>query len=459
MNSSRYNQGRSFRLAPGCKSPSSARKSTILLVLLIVTAGTFEVPRAAADLGVEERGEPEQDFLSRQRPRPRSSVVIAEGERLDGQPQRLTPIFDDNRVLIAVLETSSDLTPQIAGLLSHPAGIASLSWSSDSRLVATATNANGPGFLAVWNAASGDRIAQASLNRTRVMNAEVPIALSSSRGIVIVPGRLDWPNGRDAALLWQFQPDLAPSAGQNRVYQWRVRPIGSSPTLPWPLDVSPSTRFMFRRIEIDRRERLVALAADSDSGELIILTTDGWRQIGRIPGAEQLVFNDVRFSNEGDLVAIAVRRASRSEGTHRVIIADATLEHVRRTISVPGQRIISAAFSGDDKLVVTGSGGARNRRSALASRVTLSPSRLQDHRSTDVNDEAPPIRVWDVATGREVGEIEGPDAGIPSMDWSRDNSAIAAVFGDHSVVIWGWPSRTILMRIRPAASAASSRAV
>jgi hypothetical protein len=47
-----------------------------------------------------------------------------------------------------------------------------------------------------------------------------------------------------------------------------------------------------------------------------------------------------------------------------------------------------------------------------------------------------PIRLWEVASGKEVRRFSGHDGGVWSMAWSMDGSRLASASSDSTLLVW-----------------------
>jgi len=243
---------------------------------------------------------------------------------------------------------------------------------------------------------------------------------------------------------------------RRRAFHGVSPPIESPERIVWPSDVTPAERFSYHRIEVSPDEQVFTVVANSSrGGELVVYRTGDRRIISQIGIGQGLTISDVRFSRLGERLAIVGRGGAGAEQAHRVFIVDRDLRALANFPPTLGT--ISAAFSGDDSYVVTGEvGEGWGRRSPFISRLTRAQLQSLDWRQLDANASSPPIKIRDAATGREIATIDAPDAAVTRVDWSPDSSLISAVLFDHSVVVWAWPSRIVVLRIRPAPSAAQS---
>ena len=49
---------------------------------------------------------------------------------------------------------------------------------------------------------------------------------------------------------------------------------------------------------------------------------------------------------------------------------------------------------------------------------------------------SPSVRVWDVATGREIVSLSGHDDRVDSCEWSPDGTRLASTSDDRTVRVW-----------------------
>jgi WD40 repeat protein len=355
-----------------------------------------------------------------------------------------------------MLAANAPISIRISRIIEHPGRLASAAWSADSRTIGSATMADfGPGYMSVWDAISGRRIALATFGRTNVVRAELPIGMISALRAMVVPGRLDWPNGPTAARLWRF-PTNTTSLPDHAPLQWRISPFEAAASFDWPDDVGSEERLSYRRIEISPDEQLVAVAANSNRAGVLALYRSSDRQaIARLGLDRPHVINDIRFSRTGELIAVVGSDLATPEEPHHVYIVDRALR-VQATFS-PAEppATVSAAFSGDSSYLVTGTSVGWSRRSARVSRLTREQLRTIDPLRLDGHGATAALTVRNRATGEPVATLDAPDAGVVSIDWSADNRLIAAVLFDHSLIVWAWPSRAVVLRVRPASPSAA----
>src|SRR5262249_42377652 len=50
------------------------------------------------------------------------------------------------------------------------------------------------------------------------------------------------------------------------------------------------------------------------------------------------------------------------------------------------------------------------------------------------------IRLWDVASGKEVGHFRGPDCDVTSLAFSPDGGRLAAGLSNTTVIVWAVPA-------------------
>ncbi|MGI9455402.1 MAG: protein kinase domain-containing protein [Aeoliella sp.] len=137
---------------------------------------------------------------------------------------------------------------------------------------------------------------------------------------------------------------------------------------------------------------------DASSGEIL------WQNLD----AHTDECNGVSFSHDGKLLVSAA-----DDGRVR-LWESATGRHIRDLEGFPpGASIIHAAFSPDDRLVVGGGGGIRQRAAG-------------DHR----------IRVWQTDTGKMVGELEGHTGKVRRMVFSHDGERLYSC--DHAGQVIAW---------------------
>lgn len=366
-------------------------------------------------------------------------TILSQTSQTDVRGGSGARVIAQNHNFIANAEAGSDAVFDVLHVFDHPTGLSAIAWSADSRTIASATiRHSGPGFLNVWDVETGNSISRSILERTNVVNAEVPIGLLGNLGMIIVPASVD--------------RRIVTAAVRLRPY----RDGRSDMILAWPDDVADTLPISYRRIVTSPDERTILVAAGTTrGGEIVAFRMPEHRSISRIAYDQHVLINDVRFNHSGTLVAHAVGMGANAS-SYRVLVTNSSLEPARTLVSESDSRIISIAFSGNDQYLATGAGGSWGRQSTWASRLLDVKGRGQQVLARDINASVPPLRIWEVDSGREVARIDAPDAGISAVDWSRDDRFIAGVLYDHSIMVWSWPSRERVFMVRPAPHAALS---
>jgi WD40 repeat protein len=108
--------------------------------------------------------------------------------------------------------------------------------------------------------------------------------------------------------------------------------------------------------------------------------------------------------------------------------------------------VYAVAFSGDGKLMATGSWDGTARLWAAATFEPIDPlkhggrvyhlafSPDGTRLATACSDNT--IRLWDLATHQEVAELRGHEAYVHSVAWSPDGTRLVSGSGDFTVRIW-----------------------
>lgn len=346
-----------------------------------------------------------------------------------GRPQG--QVIGINQDFVAFEQPNSGVTIRVLRVIEHEFNVGSISWSADGRLVASATRPGigGPSLVRVWNPTSGECVAQRFIDRGFAVNGVASIGMLGGQGAVVMP------------------PDE--TAVNDSLFVWRFGTGSSSSALPWPVGLGPTQTFAYGRVSISPDERYITLTAAARQQDVFLVFESATNQlISRFEAPQRTAINDARFSSHAELLALAAT-AITGPRDHWVIITDPQLSRQREMRSAPNQYIMTLAFSGDDRLLATGNWGPPNRRTPRASQLSTAQFRDPDAFVLDANADAPPVRIWDVATGQQVASIDAPDAGISWIDWSRDSRLIAAVLPDHSVSVWTWPTGTPALRLRP----------
>jgi hypothetical protein len=121
--------------------------------------------------------------------------------------------------------------------------------------------------------------------------------------------------------------------------------------------------------------------------------------------------NSISFSPDGTLVALG------SGGDHKQCVSVwnlATVTEVQR-LNVPGMQGVSA-FSPSGRFLATGSSLMNMARSPTA--------------------EEKLVRVWEIATGRQVASFEGHQCAITALSYAPDGKTLASGSGDSTILIW-----------------------
>jgi RNA polymerase sigma factor (sigma-70 family) len=320
-----------------------------------------------------------------------------------------------------VVKLSDAATGQLLRTLEgHKIIVTSLAFSPDGKLLATGSGdpLDGTGeelsALRLWDVATGKELAK--LGR----HAEGVMAVRFSPDGKILYAAEDMSVSR-----WDLatRQELTPGRGH---HGWvgslayspdgKTLASGSSDTTVRLWDTAPGKE---RRLLTDGEAVMDSVAWSPDGTKLAVGGRDGrillWEAAtGKVMARPQAGGErweaKVAFAPDGKVLA------SGSRDGHLVLWDAATGKEVRR---FPHSKdgIMSLAFSRDGKLLATG--------------------HINDRKETAEN----PVRIWDVADGREMGPLEGPKVlMVKSVAFSPDNRLLAA--GDWSGAIFCWDVAT-----------------
>ena len=116
-----------------------------------------------------------------------------------------------------------------------------------------------------------------------------------------------------------------------------------------------------------------------------------------------------------------------------------------------GQTVTSLAFTSDGRILATGgveskanidiaammSGAMSGQRPKKGSKAPDPADIMKDFKVEAVGQ----IRLWDVATGREIGAIRGHGRGVSKVAFSRDGKLLASGATDNTIKIWDVETR------------------
>ena len=121
------------------------------------------------------------------------------------------------------------------------------------------------------------------------------------------------------------------------------------------------------------------------------------------------------------------------------------------------QNVTSMAFTRDGRILATGGVESKaNIDMAAMMSGMMSGKRPKGSKSTDPNDmfkdlkvEATGlVRLWDVASGREIGAIKGHGRGVSKVAFSRDGKLLASGATDNTIRIWDVATKAALQTLR-----------
>ena len=133
-----------------------------------------------------------------------------------------------------------------------------------------------------------------------------------------------------------------------------------------------------------------------------------------------------------------------------------------------GQRVTSLAFSADGRTLATGGVESKvniDLAGMMSGKVQYPrPQKGSKQQQQDPGDlmkdlkveAVGQIRLWEVATGREIGEIKGHGRGVSKVAFSRDGKLIASGATDNTIKIWDVTTRNDLKTLTGHTSAIES---
>ncbi len=275
--------------------------------------------------------------------------------------------------------------------------------SPDGKLIASV---GAMGAIRIWDALTGIELRQIPVEHSS--GAERPLAyspngsllaLSSDRSVFLfdanngsIVHQLKCPAWADLA----FSPDSKTLATLNLnegIALWDVASEARLALLQ-PEGLKGNSNGMGSMVFSPNGKLLVS--CHRRGGDIFIWNTANHKLIRRMDVLEEGV-GPLAFSSDGRLIA-----AGSSKGT--VCVCDVEGTHAIKRIVGPRQGICSLAFSPDGATL------------AVGGMMVFTPDYLADQGSF--------LRLWDVATGKEVAQLGGHSSGVRSMAFSRDGSTL-----------------------------------
>jgi WD40 repeat protein/uncharacterized caspase-like protein len=121
-----------------------------------------------------------------------------------------------------------------------------------------------------------------------------------------------------------------------------------------------------------------------------------------------------------------------------------------------GRNVTSIAFSPDGRIVATGGVESKSNFDMAAMMSQAQKGSRKGSKQQDPNDMMKDFKVeaigqvklWDAATGRELGALKGHGKGVTQVAFSRDSRLLASSSSDNTIKIWDVASQRELKTLR-----------
>jgi RNA polymerase sigma factor (sigma-70 family) len=204
---------------------------------------------------------------------------------------------------------------------------------------------------------------------------------------------------------------------------------------------------------------LAATVGDFKSGpsELRLWDPATGRELRRLP--QKGTATCLAFSADGKTLAMGLGPKGWDQPGDLVLWDASTFKEVR-TLKGHTKWVTAAAFSPDGKTLFTGSydakprlwdAGAGKELAVLGTRLPVydaafsSDGKLLVAQTGNITDHA--IRVWDVATRKEVGRLAGHQSAVSVLAFSADGKSLASGSADATVGLWDLAARKEVHRL------------
>ena len=208
-----------------------------------------------------------------------------------------------------------------------------------------------------------------------------------------------------------FSPsgDLLATDAGSQVRLWRTDNWDSLPELPLP----EGSMALVLKFSPDGR-RLACMCYSDSVHEVIVWEVDEWTVSGRIRGVKfESFWGAMDFSPNSKALVLG-------DADHHVKIVD--LASGNPDVNIPeahSEGISAVAWSPNGSLIASGSAYSGG-----------------------------PIRLWDAASGEQLGELPGHTSWICELVFSKDGLRLYSAGGDHTIRIWDVEQRRPLATLR-----------